>query len=51
MPTHWKKTAKLVGLTALCEYLTNPQSRGAVSHEITGLIVRTLGQWNNLDQD
>jgi aminoglycoside phosphotransferase (APT) family kinase protein len=51
LPAHWKKTARLVDLTALCEFMTNPQSRGAMSHEITGLIVRTLEQWNNLDQD
>ena len=51
LPAHWKKTARLVDLTALCEFMTNPQSRGAMSHEVTGLIVRTLEQWNNTDQD
>jgi aminoglycoside phosphotransferase (APT) family kinase protein len=51
LPAHWKKTARLVDLTALCEFMTNPQSRGVMSQEIPGLIARTMEQWNNLDQD
>lgn len=51
LPSGWKRTAKLVDLMALCEFMNSPEPRAAMLNEVTALLVGTLERWEKLGED
>lgn len=47
LPPAWKRVAKLVDLTSLCQLLDTPDARAGLQTEIIGLIDHTLTHWQS----